>query len=59
MALIDDVAVGSGSRSASTIEDIEAEVSADLDSNGRRRWWPATVSRGVGSKKQGGSESGE
>jgi hypothetical protein len=38
MALTGGVAVGSSERLASTVEDVEAEVSADLDSNGRRRW---------------------
>jgi hypothetical protein len=58
-ALAGGVAVGSGSQSASTVEDVEAKVSADLDGNGIRRWWPVTVSRGISGKRQGGSRSGE
>jgi hypothetical protein len=59
MALRGSAVVGSGSRLVSTIEDVEADVSADMDSNGRRRWWPMMGSRGISDKKQGGSGSRE
>jgi hypothetical protein len=39
---------------------VEAEMAVqmhDLDDNGRRRWWPTTVSKGVsGKSEQSGSE---
>jgi hypothetical protein len=58
------VAISSGSRSASTVDDVEVEVSADLDGNGRVWWWPVIANSAsavrasrVGERRcEGGSE---